>query len=132
MSTPHQPQQRTGGTVIVRSDLRAAAHLPSRVRDTIYTPHTPRKNIMNTLTAPQRSDRRDVDVADTLQRLPLTDRTPRTSIPDRVALRIALALLLWSTRPSSAVSSADSRRAARERELRERRWRLDLLRLPLL
>lgn len=87
---------------------------------------------MNTLTAPQRSDRRDVDVTDTLQRLPLTDRTPRTSIPDRVALRIALALLLWSTRPSSTVSSADSRRAARERELRERRWRLDLHRLPLL
>ena len=87
---------------------------------------------MNSLTAPQRSDRRDIDVADSLQRLPLTDRAPRTSVPDRIALRVALALLLWSTRPPSPVSSADNRRAARERELRESRWRLDLHRLPLL
>ncbi len=86
---------------------------------------------MNTLTAPQRSDRRDVDVADTLQHLPLSDRAPRTSLPDRLALRVALALLLWSTRPS-APSSVDSRRAAREREQREHQWRLNHHRLPLL
>lgn len=87
---------------------------------------------MNTLTAPQRSDRRDVDVADTLQHLPLSDRAPRTSLPDRLALRVALALLLWSTRPSSPLSTVDTRRAARERDQREHQWRLNLHRLPLL
>ena len=87
---------------------------------------------MHTLTAPQRSDRRDVDVADTLQRLPLSDHAPRTSLPDRVALRIALALLLWSTRPNTRLATAQSRLALRQREDRELHWRLAAHRLPLL
>ncbi len=91
---------------------------------------------MNTLTAPQRSARRDVDVSDTLQRLPLADHAPRTALPDRVALRVALALLLWSTRPSTPPSYAQTtltrrRHLLRERVQREDRWRLAYLRLPL-
>jgi len=29
----------------------------------------------------------------------LQSRTPRTALPDRIAMRIGLALLLWGTRP---------------------------------
>jgi len=85
---------------------------------------------MNTLTAPQRSDRRDADVADTLLHLPLGDRAPRTSLPDRVALRTAVALLLWSTRPKP-FAAAESRQALREREWGEHHWRSSYHRLPL-
>jgi hypothetical protein len=86
---------------------------------------------MDTLTAPQRSDRRDIDVADSLQWPSLSERAPRTSLPDRVALRVALALLLWGTRPRLAPSSATGRRAEEDRERRERDWRHRYHRLPL-
>jgi len=86
---------------------------------------------MHTLTAPQRSDRRRFDDAVPLQHLPFEDRTPRTSLPDRVALRVALALLLWSTRPQPR-TSATARRTDLDRVRRERDWQLRCHRLPLL
>jgi hypothetical protein len=87
---------------------------------------------MDTLTAPQRSDRRDVDVADTLQWPSLSERAPRTSLPDRIALRVALALLLWSTRPPLTPLSDHARRAEEDRDRRELDWRHRYHRLPLL
>ncbi len=87
---------------------------------------------MNTLTAPQRPDRRPADIPDSLQHLPLQDRTPRTSLLDRIALRLALTLLLWSTRPLRPAVSAVQRQAERDREQRERTWQLRCHRLPLL
>lgn len=86
---------------------------------------------MHTLTAPQRPDRRRLDDPAPLQHLPLQDRTPRTALPDRVALRIALALLLWSTRPQPR-TSAVARRTDLDRVRRERDWQLRCHRLPLL
>ena len=53
---------------------------------------------MNTLLAPQRRDepyQRDDLVSDTLR---LSSRNTRTTVLDRVALRVGLRLLLWSTR----------------------------------
>jgi len=87
---------------------------------------------MNTLTAPQRSDGRHSDLPDTLRNLPLHDRTPRTSLPDRLALRVALTLLLWSTRPPRRPVSAVRRQAELDRERRERAWQQRAARLPLL
>ncbi|CAI9386384.1 hypothetical protein [Microbacterium sp. T2.11-28] len=84
---------------------------------------------MNTLTAPQRSDRRRSDDTVPLSHLPLQDRTPRTALPDRVALRVALALLLWSTRPQLQ-TTATARRAQRDRATRELDWQLRCHRLP--
>ncbi|WOF21610.1 hypothetical protein N8K70_09400 [Microbacterium betulae] len=40
-------------------------------------------------------------------------RTPRTSTADRLAMRIGLWLLLWSTRPSDDRESAERAHAAR-------------------
>lgn len=84
---------------------------------------------MNTLIAPQRSDRRRADDTVPLSHLPLQDRVARTTLPDRVALRVALALLLWSTRPQPQ-STASSRRAELDRAARERDWQLRCHRLP--
>ncbi|MCR2785404.1 MULTISPECIES: hypothetical protein [unclassified Microbacterium] len=73
---------------------------------------------MRTNTAPQRSS----GVPDTLQ---LAGRTPRTSFVDRVAMRVALALLLWSTRPQLSADEAEAalaRRAADDRREREAAW----------
>ncbi|WP_194411382.1 hypothetical protein [Microbacterium cremeum] len=53
---------------------------------------------MNTLLAPQRRDepyQRDDLLSDTLR---LSSRDTRTTLLDRVALRVGLRLLLWSTR----------------------------------
>lgn len=85
---------------------------------------------MNTLTAPQRPDRRELDAADTLHTL--STRTQRTALPDRVALRLALTLLLWSTRPRRSGLTTDQRRSALARHRRELQWRTDYHRLPLL
>ncbi|CAN7306122.1 hypothetical protein LJR045_001579 [Microbacterium sp. LjRoot45] len=85
---------------------------------------------MNTLIAPQRPERRPFDGAVPLQH-PLNDLTPRTSLPDRVALRLALALLLWSTRPTRAQTPA-SRQRELDRIAREHAWQLRCHRLPLL
>lgn len=54
---------------------------------------------------------------DTWERLELPGRTARTSLLDRIAMRIALALLLWSSRPR-AEADRDAVRRAREREAR--------------
>jgi hypothetical protein len=87
---------------------------------------------MNTLSAPQRTDHRQSDLPAPLRLTPLHDRTPRTSLPDRIALRIALWLLLWSTRPLPRTSSAEQHRHTLERERREREWQLRYHRLPLI
>jgi hypothetical protein len=86
---------------------------------------------MHTLTAPQRTDRRRFDDTVPPQHLPLQDRTPRTALPDRIALRVALALLLWSTRPHQRATASDRRREL-DRAQRERDWQLRCHRLPLL
>jgi len=59
-------------------------------------------------------------------------RSARAALPDRVAMRIGLALLLWGTRASRAAEALDEavrRREARafllERALDERRQELD-------
>lgn len=93
---------------------------------------------MSTLTAPQRRDRPDhtsarstVETASlTLDPSALRARAARSTLADRVALRIALALVLWSTRPRRAPLSPLQRLAVRERELRERSWQQRHLRLP--
>lgn len=79
---------------------------------------------MSTLLAPQRPS----GIPDPL---PLVGRAPRTSLPDRIAMRIALALLLWSTRPTDTrgrVAGAESHQLLRDRRIREHEWaRLRLL-----
>lgn len=82
--------------------------------------------IMSTLLAPQRPS----GIPDPLQ---LTGRAPRTSLPDRIAMRIALALLLWSTRPTDTRDRADGAHAhqlLRDRRARERDWARTRLLLP--
>ncbi|MGB4778566.1 hypothetical protein [Microbacterium sp.] len=85
---------------------------------------------MNTATAPQRS----VDQAappDPLQLLPLQGRTPRTTLLDRIAMRIALQLLLWSSRPAPDAERAYLQHKNRiEREHREAAWLLTAHRIP--
>lgn len=55
---------------------------------------------------------------------PLQSRTPRTGALDRIALRVALALLLWGTRPAADASRLELEQAARAaRDERERAWR---------
>lgn len=87
---------------------------------------------MNITTAPQRSERPDTGIPDPLQQLPLPHRTARTALLDRIALRLALALLLWSTRPQRAALTAVQRRELHERERRELAWQLRCHRLPLI
>lgn len=88
---------------------------------------------MHTITTPQRLEPLVSDVAP--RHPPLQDGAERTALLDRLALRIALALLLWSTRPVSPATSpeiARRRRAENDRELREQAWCLRHARLPLL
>ncbi len=53
-------------------------------------------------------------------------RTPRTSLVDRVALRVALWLVLWSTRPEQTTPLREdvqnARRLDAERTARETAW----------
>ena len=62
---------------------------------------------------------------------PLSDRVPRTSFLTRVAMHVALRVLIWSTRPVSTYRE-DSRhlRNDHERAQRELNWELRYLRLP--
>ncbi|MBD7956628.1 hypothetical protein H9651_03145 [Microbacterium sp. Sa4CUA7] len=72
---------------------------------------------MRTTSAPQRQSA----LPDPL----LRGRTPRTSLLDRVAMRVALALLLWSTRPTHSTDEgarALKRQADAERREREAAW----------
>jgi len=75
--------------------------------------HLAGEKIMHTTSAPQRQS----GLPDSL----LRGRTPRTSLVDRVAMRVALALLLWSTRPP--LSTDDGARALKHRADAERRDR---------
>lgn len=72
---------------------------------------------MNTLLAPQRPS----GIPDTQR---LANRTPRTSLIDRIALHIGLRLLIWSTRAPrltldreehSRLQRTEAARSARER-----------------
>lgn len=58
--------------------------------------------------------------------LRLPGRTARTTLPDRLAMRVALALVLWSTRPEHAPArGGDPWRADRrdsDRVRREQAW----------
>lgn len=57
------------------------------------------------------------------QSVRLDGRTPRTSLTDRIAMRIALWLLLWSSRPERTPRDPRAHRQhLTERELREQRW----------
>lgn len=71
--------------------------------------------------APQRLESQALDHPRLLTALP-----HRTALLDRIALRIALWLLLWSTRPVAPAPSAEQRRARAEREHEWRRRRLQL------
>lgn len=72
---------------------------------------------MSTIHAPQRISA----VAAALQHPDLADRTVRPNLIDRVAIKVAVRLLLWSTRPGPtrdalrAVRGADAARSRRER-----------------
>lgn len=85
------------------------------------------KPLMNTtLTAPQRvlDESTSQDALTTTLQL----NAPRTALLDRIALRIALTLLLWSTRPPDHAHAVDralrNRELRRQREQRELRWEL--------
>ncbi len=84
---------------------------------------------MNTLHhAPQRSSA----IPDTLRPL---GRVPRTTLRDRLAMRIALALLLWSTRPIDHPNTADQARLLlleKQRGAREAEWSRRHLLQPLI
>ncbi|MDF1487044.1 hypothetical protein [Tessaracoccus caeni] len=60
-------------------------------------------------------------------------RVPRTSLLDRITLRIALWLLIRSTRVQEPSYSDETERIRneQERESRETNWQLRHLRLPL-
>lgn len=74
---------------------------------------------MSTLTAPQRTSA----VLAALQHPPSTDVPVRQTLIDRIALRLAVALLLWSTRPGPDHEAVHARRAQRlAREAREAEW----------
>jgi hypothetical protein len=102
------------------------------------------RETMHTLTAPQRRDRPDhpssaqtfldraSDDAAHLTVNPSAFRLApeRSTVLDRLALRIALALVLWSTRPRRPALSPTQLRAARDRDLREQSWQQRHLRLP--
>ncbi|HMS35642.1 MAG TPA: hypothetical protein PKA93_00650 [Arachnia sp.] len=62
---------------------------------------------------------------------PLSDRVPRASLLTRVAMHVALRVLIWSTRPVSTYrEDAHHIRNDRERAQRELAWELRYLRLP--
>ncbi|MCK6080878.1 hypothetical protein KZX37_11420 [Microbacterium sp. EYE_5] len=74
---------------------------------------------MSTLHAPQRTSA----VLAALQHPASTDRPVRQTVLDRLAMRLALALLLWSTRPRADRAEIELRRRARcERDAREQEW----------
>lgn len=74
---------------------------------------------MHTLSAPQRTS----DLPSVLQHLSPTDAPVRQTVVDRLAMRAALALLLWSTRPHPAPDDLVLLRRARlERDARESEW----------
>ncbi|CAL4859903.1 hypothetical protein [Microbacterium sp. MM2322] len=74
---------------------------------------------MRTLTAPQRTSA----VIAALQHPTPTSNTARQTFIDRIALRLALALLLWSTRPGADREEIDARRRERlARDAREAEW----------
>ncbi len=74
---------------------------------------------MSTLHAPQRTSA----VIAALQHPTSADVTVRQTAFDRLAMRAALALLLWSTRPRPTRADIELRhRAQLEREARERDW----------
>lgn len=82
--------------------------------------------MMSTLLAPQRPS----GIPDPLQ---LPGRAPRTTLADRVAMRIALALLLWSTRPTNTrdhLADARAHELRLARRLREHEWARSRLLLP--
>jgi len=84
---------------------------------------------MNTLLAPQRVS----GIPDTQR---LTSRSPRPSLPDRIALRIGLRLLIWSTRtPRLAQDREEHSRSYRNqvaRAARERDYSREALLAPRL
>lgn len=72
---------------------------------------------MNTLLAPEH---RSLVTETTV----LAGRTPRPTVVDRLAMRVALRLLLWSTRPVADDRAGRIRRHALDQQLaqRERGW----------
>lgn len=86
---------------------------------------------MNNLTAAQRPDLSARTRSDPLHLDTLRARHPRTSLTDRIAMRIALRLLLWSTRPAADHEQvAQRRRLQHERQEREAHWLLMAHLLP--
>lgn len=74
---------------------------------------------MRTLTAPQRT----TAVLAALQHPTPTGPAPRQTFIDRLALRLALALLLWSTRPGANREEIEARhRESLARREREAEW----------
>lgn len=74
---------------------------------------------MSTITAPQRTSA----VLAALQHPTSTDTSARQTFIDRIALRLAVALLLWSTRPGPDREAIHARRVQRQaREAREAEW----------
>jgi hypothetical protein len=56
----------------------------------------------------------------------------RASLLDRLAMRLALRLLLWSTRSRpEPLAHSERVRLRQESELREQKWRLEALSVPL-
>ncbi|MCT9820330.1 hypothetical protein N3K63_08545 [Microbacterium sp. W1N] len=83
---------------------------------------------MNTLLAPQRS----AAPPEQLPLAPLQTRTLRTRPLDRVAMRVALALLMWSTRAEpERAARQQTHRVAADRRAREHSWLRAAQRLPL-
>ena len=63
---------------------------------------------------------------------PLSDRVPRASLLTRVAMHVAIRVLIWSTRPVSTYREDSHHiRNDHERARRELDWELRHLRLPL-
>ncbi len=86
---------------------------------------------MNTLLAPQTPAVQSASLPHPAQRLPHQPR--RRSLVDRIAMRIALRLLLWSNRHATNDGPHRARlhRSAQLREHRERDWERRRLLLPL-
>lgn len=91
----------------------------------IFSTSHSESRIMPTLIAPQRTT---IDESS----LP-PGRVPRTSLVDRITLRVALWLLMRSTRVQTPSYRTESQRTLheQERESRESEWQLRYLRLPL-
>jgi hypothetical protein len=74
---------------------------------------------MSTLSAPQRTSA----VLAALQHPTLTDQPVRQTFLDRLTMRVALGLLLWSTRPRADRAQLALRHRERlAREAREQEW----------